>query len=154
MDVPMPKPYKTRGTHFKWSFYREQLIAFKEKTKRRRHSSESVPTSFAAHVHFLLELFCQNTKSKFSSPHCRHTVGPNGKNPPKIDYKILEKLTDPTYACNSLTIFLIWSARNDRKGKLCESCLEKFVKPQQVNLFSADFWNSHRRHVSSLRFGG
>ena len=151
MDVPMPKPYKTRGTHFKGSFYREQLIAFKEKTKRRRHSSESVPTSFAAHVHFLLELFCQNTKSKFSSPHCRHTVGPNCNYPPKIrcqnswNWRILE--------------FLLSSACNDRKRnhvnllKLHWKNLWNQIKWTYFRRVLA-IWNKRRRHVSSLRFGG
>ena len=35
----------------------------------------------------------------------RRTVGPNIKNPPKIQSKKIVKLTDHTYACNSLTNF-------------------------------------------------
>ena len=48
-----------------------KVLDFNEKKIRWMslvRGSVSVPTSFAAHVHFLLELFCQNTKSKFSSP--------------------------------------------------------------------------------------
>ena len=60
----------------------------------------------------------------------------------ELDQQKLVKLIDVSNACNSLTKFCIWSEWNDRKRKLCQSaetCLEKFMKSLQVNLFLADF---------------
>ena len=50
----------------------------------------------------MLDLFRHTRSSSLSTPY-RHTVGPNVKNPPKIRFQKIVKLTDHSYACNSLT---------------------------------------------------
>ena len=57
------------------------------------------------------------------------------------DWKIRE--IEWLYCCQQqFDKFLIWGTFNHKKRKLCksaENCLKKFMKPQQVNLFVADF---------------
>ena len=59
----------------------------------------------------------------------------------KLDWKIRE--IDGSYLClQQFDMFWIWRARYDRKRKLSEYagiCMEEFVKPLWVNLFSASF---------------
>ena len=53
----------------------------------------------------------------------RHTVlGPNFKNLPEIKFKIIGKLADHTYACNSLTYFKFEGIGNDK------TWIETFIK--------------------------
>ena len=54
------------------------------------------------------------------------------------------KLTDHTYACNNLTSFEFQVHAITGKGndvnRSAETCFEKFVKSQQVNLFCGGFY--------------
>ena len=67
------------------------------------------------------------------------TVGPHGKNPPKIKLKKFVKLTDNNYACNDLTNF-------EAHVKTGNGNYENPLKiAGKINLFSEDF-----RHLEPL----
>ena len=76
---------------------------------------------------------------------CYYTVILNSKNPPKMRFKKFLKLTGLYLCLQQIDKCWIWRAYNDRKRKsseFSETCLEKFVKSHQVNLFLAGFiWN-------------
>ena len=70
----------------------------------------------------------------------RVTVGPNVKNPPKNRFQKIVKLTDHTYACNSLTNFTLKCKTH--ASKFAEICMEELVhhvKLHHVNLFCGGF---------------
>ena len=87
----------------------------------------------------MLDLFRHTRSSSLSTP-CRHTVGPNVKNPPKIRFQKIVKLTDHSYACNSLTYseYKTYPPGNRNRCDFAETCFKKLMKSHQVNLFLAD----------------
>ena len=84
------------------------------------------------------QIWCQGEKMCLC---CCCTFGTNCKNPPKITFEKIVKLSGHTCVCNNLTSFECEVHKN-RKRKWCksaENCFEKLVKSHQVNLFLAYF---------------
>ena len=74
---------------------------------------------FCFWIRFEISIFLFTIIKQLSTTEAGHTVGPNSKNPPEIEFKKAVKLTDP-YSCLYLLqfeIFWMWSLSLFRKRK-------------------------------------